>query len=529
MAVCLALTRAIGRSHSLQEIYDVALDALAAAIGSVRSAILLFDADGVMRFKAHRHLSESYRRAVEGHSPWTQTARHPAPIVIGDVTREASLGNYLPAIEAEHIAAMAFIPLVNRDRVIGKFMVYFDTPRTLSDDELRLVGVVAAQVAFAVEQRRAEDRARSNEERLRFALDAASMGTWDWDLSRNTVRWSENFERVHGLAAGSLDETFHSYERVLHAGDRGPVMASLQYAIAQETPFDAEYRIVAADGSIRWVEAKGRVEYVRGVPVRMTGLCVMATRRKQVELATLAGAEEASRLKDDFLATLSHELRSSLNAIIGWVQILQMDAQLPERMCGAVDVIARNARLQARLIEDILDVSRIITGKLEIDRLPVAVPQLVEAVVSGIKPAADAKGIAVAMAVPGNVRTVAGDPKRLHQVLDNLLVNAVKFTPQGGRVEVECVDEGESIRIGIRDSGIGIEPQFLPYVFDRFRQADSGSTRQHGGLGLGLAIARHLIEQHGGSIRADSDGPGSGTAMTILLPPGPAGDGEATA
>jgi signal transduction histidine kinase len=529
MTVCLALARAIGQSRTIEQVYDVALDALASGLGVARSAVLLFDADGVMRFKAHRRISETYRRAVEGHSPWTPDTRNPATLVVGDVTGDPSLRGYLPAFAAENIAALAFIPLVNQDRVIGKFMLYFDVPHTLDEGELRLAAVIASQVAFAVEQHRAEDLASRSEERLRFALEAASMGTWDWDLARGTVRWSEGFERAHGLPAGTLDRTFASYERVVHDDDRESLTAALHQAIAQHTPCDVEYRIVAPGGSIQWVESKGRVEYVDGLPVRMTGVCIMATRRKEAELARLADAEEASRLKDEFLATLSHELRSPLNAIVGWVQMLQIDTQLPDRVRGAVDVIVRNARLQARLIEDIVDVSRIISGRLEIERVPVALPQLVDTVVSDSRLGAGAKRIAVTTAVDGDVREVIGDPKRLHQVLSNLLSNAVKFTPEGGRVRVECADEGESIRIVIQDSGVGIEPEFLPYMFDRFRQADRGPTRRHGGLGLGLAIARHLVEQHGGSIRADSPGPGRGTVMTICLPPAPRGASRAGA
>ena len=190
------------------------------------------------------------------------------------------------------------------------------------------------------------------------------MGTWDWDFTSNTVRWSDNLARIHGLPPGAFDGTFASYEREIHPDDRPRVLASLQRAIAEGVPHDVEYRIVAPDGTVRWCEGKGRVEYRDGRPVAMSGVCVMVTRRKEAELARLAAAEEASRLKDEFLATLSHELRTPLNAILGWVPMLQSGTLSSARAQQAIEVIGRNAGLQARLIEDILDVSRIISGKL---------------------------------------------------------------------------------------------------------------------------------------------------------------------
>ncbi len=383
-ATCLGLTRAISKSRSVQEIYAAALDALGAGLGVDRASILLFDPDGVMRFKAWRALSDTYRQAVEGHTPWTPDSPDPQPIVNTDVRSDASLAAYGPTFEAEGIAAMTFIPLVSLDRVIGKFMLYYATPTGPTDDELQLAGVIAAQVAFAVERTRAEEQARRSEERLRFALDAASMGTWDWDLVTNSVRWSDNLATIHGLPPGTFDGTFASYEREIHPEDRGRVLASVQRALSEGVPHEVEYRLVAPDGTVRWCEGKGLVEYRDGRPVAMSGVCVMVTRRKEAELARLSAAEENSRLKDEFLATLSHELRTPLNAILGWVPMMQSGTLSSTRVQQAIDVIGRNARLQAQLIEDILDVSRIISGKFEIEPAPLAVPALLDTVVAGV-------------------------------------------------------------------------------------------------------------------------------------------------
>jgi PAS domain S-box-containing protein len=521
IATCLALTRAISTSRTVEEIYDAALDALESGLGVERASILLFDADGVMRFKAYRGLSDTYRRAVEGHTPWRPDSPDPQAIWVSDVGADPSFATYAATFAAEGIAALAFIPLVSLDRVIGKFMLYYGVPTAANTDALQLAGVVAAQVAFAVVRTRTEQQARRSEERLRFALDAASMGTWDWDLSTNAVQWSDNLARIHGLPDDGFDGTFAGYEREIHPDDRARVYASIQRALNEGAPHDVEYRLMAPDGTIRWCEGKGRVEYEDGRPARMSGVCMMVTRRKEAELARLAAAEEASRLKDDFLATLSHELRTPLNAILGWVQMLQSGELTALRAKQAVDVIGRNARLQAQLIEDILDVSRIITGKLEIDRAPVSILQLVDAAVSGITPAADAKRIRLQLQLAPELPPIEGDPKRLHQVLNNVLSNAVKFTPESGTVTLACDADGTWLNIRVQDSGVGIAPEFLPFVFDRFRQADSRTTRTHGGLGLGLAIARHLIEQHGGGISAHSAGPNRGATISIRLPVSP--------
>ncbi len=518
LAVCLTLTRAISSSRNVQEIFDAVLDSLEAGLRVSRASILLFDAAGVMRFVAWRGISEQYRAAVEGHSPWTPESTDAAPIVVGDVHADPSLSALLPVFEHEGIAALAFFPLVSMDKVIGKFMLYFDTPHEPGAGQMQLASLMASQVAFAVQRITVETQLRRNEQRLRFALDAASMGTWDWDLRTNKVEWSDNLAILHGLPAGTFDGTFASYEREIHPEDKALVLGAAQRALAEGVPYDVEYRIVAPDGTVRWVEGKGRVEHVSGRAVRLSGVCIMATRRKEAELARLAIAEEANRSKDEFLATLSHELRSPLNAILGWAHLLQAGALPPARVDAALETIARNARLQAQLIEDILDVSRIVAGKLELERTPVAIPALVEMAMSAIQPAAAQKGVRLTTDLAAPLPPLEGDAKRLQQVFGNILANAVKFTPAGGEIALRCQLVGDDVCIEVRDTGDGVPAEFLPHMFEQFRQADGKTTREHGGLGLGLAIVRHLVEQHGGRIAAESAGPGLGTTIRVSLP-----------
>lgn len=228
-------------------------------------------------------------------------------------------------------------------------------------------------------------------------------------------------------------------------------------------------------------------------------------------------AEQASKIKDEFLSVVSHELRTPLTAILGWVRLLRDPAHGEAKRAHALEVIERNALAQKRIIDDILDVSRFVTGKLQLDLIETELSQVVRTALEVVRPAADAKGVHLRVRV-ATVRPVAGDPERLQQVLWNLLSNAIRFTPRGGAVSVVVEQDGPEIRLVVTDDGIGIEPSFLPFVFDRFRQADGSTSRRHGGLGLGLAIVRHLVELHGGSVSAHSDGPGLGAAFTIRLP-----------
>ena len=227
---------------------------------------------------------------------------------------------------------------------------------------------------------------------------------------------------------------------------------------------------------------------------------------------------QASRMKDEFLATLSHELRTPLNSILGWAVLVREGKLAREREQTALEAIERNARMQARLIEDLLDVSRIISGKFTVDPSVVGLNQIIESAIDVIRPAALAKHIRIEFTRPSEPVRVNGDAARLQQVVWNLLSNAVKFTSDRGSVVVNLVITEQHANISVADNGAGIAPEFLPYVFDRFRQADGSSTRKHGGLGLGLAIVRHIIEMHGGSVSVESRGKGQGTTFIIKLP-----------
>ena len=292
----------------------------------------------------------------------------------------------------------------------------------------------------------------------------------------------------------------------------------------------------SGEGALRTLEGKEiPVSFVMlvhrdaaGEPLYVSTIARDITERKRAEAerelllarerAARTAAEEANRLKDEFLATLSHELRTPLTAILGWAHMLKAGGLDEATALHAVETVERNALAQRQLVEDVLDVSRIVTGQLRIEQTAVGLLDVVRAALDSVRPAADAKRIELQCSFDPRAGQVAGDPARLQQVVWNLLSNAVKFTPAGGAVRIAVERLLAQTRITISDTGQGITPDFLPYVFERFRQADQSTTRQHGGLGLGLAIVRHLVEEHGGSVHAYSAGAGQGATFTVDLP-----------
>ena len=244
-------------------------------------------------------------------------------------------------------------------------------------------------------------------------------------------------------------------------------------------------------------------------------------RQKKLEAEvrrSAAEAEHQSRMKDEFLATLSHELRTPLQSILGWIQILQEGDLEKGELEQGLDVIARNARTQNSIIEDLLDMSRILSGKLKLDIQRISLSPIIEAALETVKPAAEGKGIRLQAIIDPLAQPMSGDPNRLQQIFWNLLSNAIKFTPRGGRVQIVLERVNSHLEVNVADTGAGIDPEFLPFVFERFRQANSTTTRQHGGLGLGLAIVKNLVELHGGTVRVKSAGLGQGTTFTVTFP-----------
>lgn len=371
---------------------------------------------------------------------------------------------------------------------------------------------------------------KPNEERLRLALSTANMGYWDWSIQTGQVVWSDNLEALFGLSPGSFDGRYETFLQTIHPDDRPEVIQAIEQAVFQGQDYALEFRVVWPDGSIRWAATKGQVYYDRdGKPERMTGVDLNITERKQIEeeLAQLlareqaarAEAEAANQAKDEFISMVSHDLRSPLNAILGWTQLLRSRSQDPALINRALEVIERNARSQAALLEDLLDVSRMVRGTLEIQVRPVRLDILLKAAIESMQPTAQSKALQLKFALLSTEADfhLLGDPDRLQQILSNLLSNAVKFTPEQGQIDVCLERQGNIAQLTVSDTGQGIKPELLPHIFDRFQQGKNRLTRQQG-LGLGLAITRHLVELHGGSIQAASAGEDQGATFIVQLP-----------
>jgi PAS domain S-box-containing protein len=354
---------------------------------------------------------------------------------------------------------------------------------------------------------------RQAQERLNEAQQVAHIGSWEWDVAMDRVWWSDEMYRTFGVEPDAFAASYDAFLRYVHPMDREAVKRYVGEALRAHEPFAFEHRIERPDGEIRFISARGDVvRDAGGRPLRMRG-----TAQDVTEHHRAVEAQEANRLKDQFLATLSHELRTPLHAVIGWAQMLLRGALDEERKHRAVELIYRNALIQSQMISDLLDVSRITSGTLAIDRELIDLPSVLEAVVETVRPSALEKQIAVDCDIDAGA-WVRGDAKRLNQVAGNLLVNAVKFTPAGGRVALRLRRAGDQVELQVEDTGPGISPEFLPYVFDRFRQQDASATREHGGLGLGLSIVRHIVQLHGGSVEASNRVDPPGAVFTVKFP-----------
>jgi len=376
----------------------------------------------------------------------------------------------------------------------------------------------------------AEEALREKEERLRLASEAAGIGYCSFDAESQKLLLDATCAALFGLEPGVPVPVEHVIGAV-HPDDRARAQEVIGRAIMTPDRYEVEFRTVLPDGTTRWVAGFGISVHEPGKPVRLVGVNWDITARKAVEMereqlleserAARTEAERASRLKDEFLSTVSHELRTPLNAILGWSQILSQRVSGKDRdLEKGIAVIDRNARAQVQLIEDLLDMGRIISGKVHLEMQTVDLHDVVAAALSSVAPSAAAKGIELEKISRPGVGTVRGDPNRLQQVVWNLLSNAIKFTPKGGRVKVTLVRVDGRVEMAVEDAGQGIAPEFLPYVFERFRQADGSISRKHGGLGLGLSIVKNLVELHGGTVRAASGGEGKGATFTVELPLG---------
>ena len=373
------------------------------------------------------------------------------------------------------------------------------------------------------ERKRNLEALRAGEERLRLALEAGRMGTWEFDIASGSVAWSPNFEVIHAIAPGASLGTMEAYQWEIHPEDRERVLHSIRNVVENGADHHLEYRLVWPDHSIHWIEARGKPLFnASGKVTRLLGICLDTTDRKRQEeelRKALTLAEEAAQARDQFLAMLSHELRTPLSPVLLAVDDLLTTPNLDEDRRQLLTSVRQNVELEVRLIDDLLEVMRIVRGKLPFHFETADIHELIRRTIEICRGDAEAKSLTLKVQTEAPRHLVHADPARLQQVLWNLLKNAVKFTPEHGSIQIRTWIEASGDRIGVevKDTGIGIEPSALSRIFNAFEQAEDSVTARFGGLGLGLAISKSIVEAHGGILTAWSEGKGKGTNVWFTL------------
>lgn len=406
--------------------------------------------------------------------------------------------------------------------IASKGLVIFE-----GEGDRRHAAVFVGSALDVTEAKTAEVALQVSEARFRQLADAMPQLVWTAGADGVIDYYNRPFYEYTGMTVGTVAREF--WDDVIHPDDFDGMNEAWQQSVRSGVPFEAEFRMRRkSDGTYRWFVARALAVRDGNDEIRWFGTSTDVDDRRRLleenerllasERLARSDAERASRIKDEFLATLSHELRTPLSAILGWTQLLSGSGNTPEEISEGISVISRNARVQAQIIDDLLEMSRVTSGKIRLEVQEIAIADVIEAAIATVRPAAEAKGVHIDTVLPSLEHPLTGDANRLQQIFWNLLSNAVKFTPPEGRVEVRLEAHESFIAVRVSDTGEGIAPEFLPYLFERFRQADSSSTRRHAGLGLGLAIVKQLVELHGGSVEAASEGPGRGSAFTVRLP-----------
>jgi PAS domain S-box-containing protein len=566
-------------SLNMDDVLSTTVDVAQHALEADAYAVWRVNEEGIWHIVRSVGLSEEFTaRVVTGlggvHAP-TRQVPFAEPLVSSDVSTEPLLAHLRDAYDREGIASLIVFPLTIRGERRGTIALYSKHARVYRDIDIQLGTAVSNLAAASLTAAELYDE----QQRIRVAADHARQQATFLSEASATLSASLDYETTLKAVAHMAVPSIADWCAVDIVGDRG-VLQRLAVAHVDPEKLESARRLQEdypadpnAPGGVYAVLRTGQPELMSRIPaalleaaarddehrrlltaLRLTSyMCVpLLAQGKAIGAITLVSAEsqreyhesdlrfaqelatraslaveharsyaravEANRLKDEFLATLSHELRTPLNAVLGYARMLRLGTLPPEKTESAVEVVERNANALKQIISDVMDVSRIVAGRLRLNVEPVDLPSIVREACATVIPAADAKGVRLEVIIDPFTTPVSGDADRLQQVVWNLLSNAIKFTSRGGRVHLRLARVNSHVEITVSDTGQGIAAAFLPFVFERFRQGDAGLTREHGGLGLGLAIAQQLVELHGGSIAASSQGMGKGAVFTVKLP-----------
>ena len=501
--------------EGLEEMLNATIELLGADFGNIQ---LLNEIRGVLTIEAQRGFEQDFldffrEVRADDDSACARALHSGERIIVDDVEMDAPFASMLHVMNAAGVRAVQSTPLIGRNgRPLGMISTHFRAVHRSSEQELRRLDLYARQASDFIERCRADDALRQSEERFRMLADNMGQLAWICDQLGNVTWYNQRWLDYTGLTFADMKGW--DWSKVQHPDHLERVIARVKHSSETGEPWEDAFPLRGKDGSYRWFLSSA-------LPIRNESgeiVCWFGTNTDIEELKQAReAAETANRIKDEFLATVSHELRTPLNAIMGWTHLLTRGKLDEETVARGLNTIARNASAQNQLISDLLDVSRIISGQLRFESGVVDLIPVLEAATETVRPAADARRIVLRLELDQGA-LVSGDAMRLQQVVWNLLSNAIKFTPPGGQVTVRLKRENASVVLSVSDTGEGISAEFLPYIFDRFRQAESTNKNQQGGLGLGLAIVRHLVEAHGGTIRAASKGVGKGATFTVTLP-----------
>jgi len=450
-----------------------------------------------------------------------------------DAAKAAERFNRIMASETDRTFAIDY-RMRHKD---GRWVWLDDRARIFKRSDHGTPTQVLAVTTDITERKTFEDRVADSEERFRLASDAARALVYDVDLTGGRGVIAHGLERVTGFEPEDSDLSSEWWHSLIHPDDQPAHLINYNRFLEKGGTYRTAYRVRRKDGKEIWVEDTAQVTAdAGGRPVRVIGTIVDITERRlaeeelrrgnEREKAARLDAEQANRAKDEFLAVLSHELRTPLHSIKGWISLLRGGTLDQGQQRQGLDVISRNVEAQNALIEDILDVSRIVLGKLGLEKETVSLSAVVRDAVDALRPVAEAAGIRLGVEIDADEMESQADPFRVRQIVSNLVNNAVKFTPYGGAVTVLFERDGETARLAVSDTGVGIAPDVLPRIFDRFEQADGSRRRKYAGLGLGLAIVKHMAELHGGTITAESSGENLGATFTVELPLRAAGSAD---